>query len=169
MGGGNEGVIAELYSAFGRHDGRAMAALYAAGACFSDPVFTDLRGDEPGLMWRMLTERAEDLEIELLEHEADGERGSAHWLAHYTFTETGRRVDNDVRASFRFEGGKIAEHRDEFSFYGWTRQALGPVGLALGWTPIIQGTVRRKARAGLEDYIARERADAEPAPDDADG
>jgi hypothetical protein len=107
-------------------------------------------------MWRMLTGRAKDLEAKLLEHEAGDERGSAHWVADYTFS-TGRRVHNDVRAEFRFEGGLIAEHRDSFSFYAWARQALGPAGLALGWTPVLRVKVQRQARAGLDEFLAQPR------------
>src|SRR5947208_16155612 len=125
----NDELIQRFYAAFARHDGDEMAACYAPGARFSDPVFTDLRDEEPGAMWRMLTGRAEDLSVRLAEHEAGDERGSAHWLADYTFTSTGRKVHNDVRAAFRFAGGLIAEHRDAFSFHAWARQALGPVGL----------------------------------------
>ena len=105
-------------------------------------------------MWRMLTGRADDLKIELLEHEADGDRGSAHWVAHYTFTQTGRPVQNDVRAAFRFAQGLIAEHRDEFDFRRWSRQALGTPALLLGWTPILRASVRRRARAGLDEFMA---------------
>lgn len=130
-----------------------MAACYAADARFSDPVFSDLRDREPGAMWRMLTGRARDLKVRLLEHEADGDRGRAHWVADYTF-RTGRRVHNDVRAEFRFEDGLIVEHRDSFSFYAWARQALGPVGAALGWTPAVRVKVQREARAGLDEFIA---------------
>jgi ketosteroid isomerase-like protein len=147
-------LIKGFYEAFARHDGDAMAACYAPDAHFSDPVFTDLRGVEPGAMWRMLTGRAEDLEVRLAEHEAADGHGSAHWLADYTF-RTGRKVHNDVHSEFRFENGLIKEQRDSFSFYGWARQALGPVGLALGWTPIVQGKVRREARAGLDEFLAR--------------
>lgn len=67
-------------------------------------------------------------------------------------TETGRPVVNDIHASFRFEDGLIAEHRDEFNFHRWARQALGPVGLLLGWTPIVRGAVRRKAAARLDEF-----------------
>jgi hypothetical protein len=133
-----------------------MAACYAPGAHFSDPVFTDLRDDEPGEMWRMLTGRAEDLEVRLAEHDADGGRGSAHWLADYTF-RTGRKVHNDIRAEFRFEDGLIKEHRDSFSFYAWARQALGPAGLALGWTPLLRARVQKEARAGLDEFMAAKR------------
>jgi ketosteroid isomerase-like protein len=151
----NEELIERFYSAFARGDGDAMAACYAPGARFSDPVFTDLRGEEPGAMWRMLTGRAKDLEVRLAEHEADAERGSARWLADYTFS-TGRRVHNDIRAEFRFEDGLIAEHRDSFSFYAWARQALGPAGVALGWTPLLRGRVQREARAGLDEFLGNQ-------------
>jgi ketosteroid isomerase-like protein len=153
----NEELISRFYAAFARHDGAAMASCYAPGVHFSDPVFTDLRGEEAGAMWRMLTGRAKDLEVELSELEAGDERGSAHWLADYTFS-TGRRVHNDVRAEFRFEHGLIADHRDSFSFYAWSRQALGPAGLALGWTPILRGKVQRQARAGLDEFLAKHSA-----------
>jgi ketosteroid isomerase-like protein len=161
MAEGNAEVIRRFYAAFGEHDGDAMAACYAPDARFSDPVFPDLRGAEPGAMWRMLTGRAEDLTVDLVEHEAEGaDRGSARWLARYTFTQTGRRVTNDVRASFRFAGGLIAEHRDEFDFHRWARQALGTSGLLLGWTPLLRSAVRRRARASLDEFMA-----ADPAAD----
>src|SRR5919106_1595838 len=134
-------IIERFYTAFGECDGAAMSACYAPAAHFSDPVFPDLNGDEPGAMWRMLTSQATDLRIELLEHEADGDRGSARWRAHYTFSQTGRPVVNDVRASFRFADGLISDHRDEFDFYRWARQALGTAGLLLGWTPVVRNGV----------------------------
>jgi ketosteroid isomerase-like protein len=146
-------LIERFYDAFGRRDGTAMAACYAPNAHFSDPVFTDLRGPEVGAMWRMLTERGTDLRIELLEHDAQAERGTARWRAHYTFSQTGRPVVNDVRASFAFADGRIQDHRDVFDFHRWARQALGPAGLLLGWTPLLRSTVRRRARAGLDEYM----------------
>lgn len=152
----NEELIERFYAAFDRHDGDEMARCYAPGAHFSDPVFTDLRGEEPGAMWRMLTSRAEDLRVELHEHAADGGSGSAHWIARYTFAQTGRPVVNDIRAQFRFEDGLIKEHRDDFSFHAWAKQALGPPGLLLGWTPIIRSAVRKKARAGLDEFLSKE-------------
>jgi ketosteroid isomerase-like protein len=149
-----EDLIERFYAAFARHDGDAMAACYAPDARFSDPVFTNLRGAEPGAMWRMLTERAEDLEVELVARAAEGEKGSARWLARYTFTQTGRKVENDVRATFLFADGLIADHRDRFSFHRWSRQAFGPLGAALGWTPLLRAAVRRRSRAALDEFIA---------------
>jgi ketosteroid isomerase-like protein len=147
-------LIERFYTAFNALDGAAMAACYAPDIHFSDPVFQDLHGPEAGAMWVMLTGRAKDLKIELVAHEGHDERGSAHWLADYTFASTGRKVHNDVHAEFTFRDGLIHTHHDRFSFYGWARQALGPPGLLLGWTPIIQGKVRRQAREGLDAAMA---------------
>lgn len=152
MANPNEELIERFYDAFDRHDGDAMAACYAPDARFDDPVFVGLSGDEPGDMWRMLTARADDLRVELVEHAVDGDSGSARWVATYTFTQTGRPVVNDVRATFRFRDGLIAEHRDDFSFHRWSRQALGTAGLVAGWTPFLRAATRKRARAGLDEF-----------------
>ncbi|HEY8088439.1 MAG TPA: nuclear transport factor 2 family protein [Polyangiaceae bacterium] len=151
----NDALIERFYGALAKGDGEGAAACYGPDARFSDPVFQDLRGKEPGEMWRMLARRAKDMRIELREHSAEGDTGSAHWVARYTFSQTGRPVVNDIHATFRFAGGLIADHRDRFDLHRWARQALGPVGLLLGWTPIVQGSIRRKARAGLDAFMAR--------------
>lgn len=152
----NQELIERLYDAFNRGDGESMAACYAPGARFSDPVFTDLGEDEGPAMWRMLTGRANQLSVQLLEHDADDDRGTAHWTADYTF-RTGRRVHNDVHAEFRFRDGKIIEHRDSFDFATWARQALGPLGSLLGRTPFLHAKVRKQARADLEEFLAHDR------------
>ncbi|MGZ8621616.1 MAG: nuclear transport factor 2 family protein [Solirubrobacterales bacterium] len=148
----NANVIRELYDALDRHDGETMAKQYAPDARFEDPAFGELSGEEAGDMWRMLTSRATDLKVELPEHEANGDEGSAHWIATYTFS-TGRPVVNDIRAKFRFRDGKIVDHRDSFSFHTWARQALGPAGLVLGLPPM-NLVVRRKALGDLAKFRA---------------
>jgi ketosteroid isomerase-like protein len=147
----NTQLIRDLYEALDRHDGEAMAGLYDPDGRFSDPAFGELSGAEAGDMWRMLTGRAEDLGVELAEHSADGDTGTARWIARYTFARTGRPVVNDVRAVFAFRGGRIAEHHDSFPFWGWARQALGPPGLLLGLPPL-NLLVRRQARAELSKF-----------------
>ena len=149
----NRTTIERLYAAMQRRDGEGMAACYAEGATFTDPVFVGLRDGEPQDMWRMLVGRAADMTVELLERTATSGRGSAHWVAHYTFGQTVRPVVNDVRSSFRFDdAGLIADQRDDFDFWRWARQALGPAGLLAGWTPVLKHSVRDKARAGLNAF-----------------
>jgi ketosteroid isomerase-like protein len=150
----NAALIARFYEAFDRRDHVTMASCYAEDATFSDPVFRDLSGDEVRSMWRMFCERGEDLEISYRDVTADGDRGSAHWDADYTFTATGRTVHNSIDASFVFRDGLIAEHVDSFDFWSWTRQALGPVGVLLGWSPPVQGKVRTQARQNLDEFMA---------------
>jgi ketosteroid isomerase-like protein len=149
-------VVERFYAAFDRRDGEAMAAAYAPDGHFRDPVFGDLTGTEAGAMWRVLTRTARDLKVELAEHD---ER-SAHWIASYTFSATGRPVVNDVRATVRIEDGLIVDHVDSFSFWKWSRQALGTKGLLLGWTPFLRNKVGGTAKAGLDKFIAKERARA---------
>jgi hypothetical protein len=132
-----------------------MAACYAPDVHFSDAVFPDLHGDRAKGMWKMLCARAKDLTVEFRDVQASDTEGSAHWDATYTFATTGRKVINRIDAKFKFENGLIKEHRDTFGFYRWARQALGPVGLLLGWTPMIQSKVRRTAADGLEKFLAK--------------
>jgi ketosteroid isomerase-like protein len=149
----NIATIERLYAAMDRHDGEAMAACYAPGATFTDPVFVGLSDGEPQDMWRMLVGRAADMTVDLEEHSADEGRGTAHWVARYTFGQTGRPVVNDVRSSFRFDdSGLIVDQRDEFDFWRWARQALGPAGLLAGWTPVLKHSVRDRAKARLNAF-----------------
>jgi ketosteroid isomerase-like protein len=148
----NEDTLRRFYEAFSRRDAATMAACYAPDVQFSDPVFTDLRGPQAGLMWKMLCERGKDLKIEFRDVRADGATGSAHWEAWYTFSTTGRKVHNIIDASFEFRDGRIAKHTDRFDLYRWARQALGPAGVVLGWTPLLQNKVRAMAAKGLADY-----------------
>ena len=147
-------VITDLYAALGRRDHAAMAALYAPDARFSDPVFGDLQGAEVTAMWRMLCEGATELEVTLREVTALGERGAATWEARYPFSETGRRVHNIVEAHLTVFDGLIVRHDDHFDLWRWSRQALGPAGLLLGWSPVIRLAIRRRARRRLESFRA---------------
>jgi hypothetical protein len=151
----NNLTIIRFYEAFNAGDGDAMAAYYSPDARFSDPVFKDLHGAEVGGMWKMLTSAGSNLSVELVAHGAEGEGGGyAHWLADYDFSRTGRRVHNDVHAAFRFDAnGLITEHLDDFNLYAWAKQALGPVGVLLGWTPPLQSSLRSTARKTLAKYM----------------
>jgi ketosteroid isomerase-like protein len=150
----NRALIERFYAAFGECNGSAMTACYATGAHFRDPAFGDLEGEEIGAMWRMLTGRATDLKIELREHDADEDSGTAHWIARYTFS-TGRPVVNDIQASFRFADGLIVDHVDEFDFRSWAKHALGPSGHLVALLP----PLRSKARAKALDQLAAFRRD----------
>ena len=149
----NEKLIRDFYAAFAARDASGMAACYHPDIAFSDPVFTMLRGNEVAAMWAMLCARGKDLEIILGNVSADADGGRAHWEAKYTFSQTGRLVHNKIDAVFAFRDGKIIRHVDRFGFWQWSRQALGRIGLMLGWFGPVKAMVRKKAARSLQDYL----------------
>jgi len=152
-------LIHRLYQELSRRDHQAMAACYTADATFCDPVFPRLRGLEVAGMWRMLCQRATDLRIEFRDVATDGVRGSAHLEAWYTWSATGRPVHNVIEAGFRFRDGLIEAQVDRFDLYRWSRMALGVRGTLLGWTPMVQGAIRRQAGSALRRFLEREGGD----------
>lgn len=152
----NGELVAAFYSAFAAGDHQTMASCYADDATFGDPVFPRLDADEARAMWRMFCTSGNRLDVTWRDVEANGSSGSARWEAIYAFPKTGRRVHNKIDASFSFRDGLIVRHRDSFDFYRWSRMALGPVGAALGWSPIVKNQVRAQAAAQLRRFQAGE-------------
>ncbi len=149
----NLATIDRLYAAMNAGDGEAMAACYTDDAVFEDPAFGELRDGAGQDMWRMLCARAHDLRVDVREREATDDRGSARWVADYTFGGPGgRAVRNDVRAAYAFRDGLIADHRDTFDLHGWASQALGPVGKVLGYTPLLAPLIRRRTGGQLAAF-----------------
>jgi hypothetical protein len=155
--------VAAFYAAFRELDAASMKAAYAPEARFHDPVFRLAGRDEIGAMWAMLAEatarQGRDVwRLDFSDITADASHGRAHWEARYRFSSTGRMVHNIVEASFSFDAsGLIVTHRDRFDFWRWSRQALGPAGIALGWTPWLRHKVQRQAAANLKAYRERSR------------
>ncbi len=154
----NAELVTRFYAAFAQRNAAGMHACYHRDVHFSDPVFPDLRGDDVRAMWDMLCTRGKDLTLTCSDVNADDVRGSARWVARYTFSATGRHITNHIAAEFTFRDGLIVRHRDQFSLYGWARQALGLTGLLLGWSRMVQSRVRTQAAASLRAWRARETA-----------
>ena len=148
----NQQLIERFYTAFNAHDAATMCASYRDDATFADPVFPDLDAAGVRAMWTMLCGRAPDLTVQASNIVVDGDRGSAHWVARYTFSTTKRFVENRIDATFTFKDGLILKHVDAFDFWRWSRQALGPPGLLLGWSPLIKNKVRATAASGLRRF-----------------
>ena len=151
----NETTITQFYSAFQQLDAETMATCYADDVQFSDPVFTNLYGAEASDMWRMLASKAQNFSLTFGSIRANDQSGQAHWIATYTFSQTGRTVVNDIHASFIFKDGKIVRHQDHFNLWKWAHQALGLKGLLLGWTPFLQNAVRAQAAKGLKIFRSK--------------
>ncbi len=130
-----------------------MQNCYADNHVFNDPVFGILQGDEVKVMWKMLAKNAKNFSLEYNSIECDGEYGTCNWIAFYTFSKTGRRVVNNVKAHLRIENGKITEHTDEFDFYKWSRQALGLPGMLLGWSGYLKNKIKHDAKTRLYKFM----------------
>jgi hypothetical protein len=153
--------IAGFYGAFRELDAKSMRAAYAPEARFRDPVF-ELHGREQiGAMWGMLCDavKANGRDVWQLDVSgitADASRANARWEARYRFSATGRLVHNIIDASFTFDAnGLILAHRDQFDFWRWSRQALGPIGTVLGWSPFLATKVRTQARKNLDAQLRK--------------
>ena len=150
--GAMKSLLETYYACFARRDYRGMAACYHASIKFKDPIF-NLEGKRVAAMWHMLCEGGQDMRIETSRIKIENGKGSARWVASYTFSGTGRKVVNVIDSKFSFQDGKISDERDEFDFWQWSRQALGLTGWILGWMPRLLQTVQAKANGNLATFI----------------
>lgn len=146
-------LIEQFYTAFQNGDYRTMQSLYHDRATFCDPVFGTLHAQEVRAMWQMLVTSAREMRITFHHVEADRLQGTCIWEAWYRFSRTNRRVHNVIYASFAFDNGKIFRHADNFSFWKWSRQALGPTGWLLGGTASLQRKVSASAQQNLVRFM----------------
>ena len=155
----NKQIVEQFYTAFQQLDYKSMQACYSDDIVFSDPVFLLLRGAEAKSMWEMLCKNARDFslnfsDIELIDHEY----ATCSWTATYTFSRTGRRVVNNIKAFMRFRDGKIIEHSDGFRLSTWAAQALGWKGVLFGWTGFMKRGIQKNARKNLAYFMRSKNA-----------
>jgi ketosteroid isomerase-like protein len=153
----NEELINTFYTCFKNKDFRGMQACYADNAVFNDCVFQNLNAALVKAMWEMFCKNGKDLNIEFSNVTAENNKGGADWVARYTFSATGKKVVNRIKANFIFENGKFQRHYDSFDFHKWASQALGIPGFLLGWTPFVRNKVRKAAMKNLIAFMNKSR------------
>ena len=149
----NQQLIARFYTCFQNKDYKGMQACYADNARFNDEVFVNLNASQVKAMWEMLCVKGKDLKLDFKNIQTSETQGSAEWIAYYTFSGSGRKIVNHVKASFIFENGKIVKHTDAFNFYKWSRQALGITGSLLGWSGFLKKKVRQSTMKSLNNFM----------------
>lgn len=150
-------LIERFYAAFAVLDSDTMQGCYASNASFRDPVFELSSREQIGSMWRMLCaiirEQGRDAwRLEVGKVNCEGATCHVPWQPRYRFSATGRLVHNVVAAMFTCKDGLIVTHHDTFDFWHWSRQALGPTGAVLGWSPWLHNKVRAQAAANLAAF-----------------
>lgn len=152
----NEQVIEKFYTAFSKLDYKTMNDCYSEDIVFSDPVFLTLNGDYVRGMWEMLCKNAKDFSLSFSNIQLlDEEYATCNWTASYTFSATGNKVVNNIKAFMRLKDGKITEHSDGFRLSTWIGQALGWKGKLLGWTGFMKRAVQNKAKANLIRFMEK--------------
>ena len=160
----NADIISQFYTAFQKKDYETMNSCYSDGIVFSDPAFGMLEGDEVRAMWEMLCKNAKDFSLSFSNIQLlDDEYGTCNWVAQYTFSRTGRKVVNNIKAHMRLKDGKIIEHSDAFKLSKWAAQALGWKGAWLGWTGFMKRKIQNNARKNLIKFIEAKDAGSNPA------
>ncbi|RZK59167.1 MAG: nuclear transport factor 2 family protein [Pedobacter sp.] len=149
----NEQLIQSFYTSFKNKDYKGMQACYADNAVFNDAIFKNLNTQQVKAMWEMLISKGKDLRLEFSNISGDEHHVKAHWDAYYTFSATGKKVVNNIEATFEIENGKIIKHTDSFNFHTWSTQALGIKGLLLGWTPFLRKKVTAQAMKNLDSFM----------------
>ncbi len=152
----HEEIINKFYTAFNKLDHATMNSCYSDEIVFFDPVFGLLREHEVKSMWEMLCGSAKDFSLTYGNIiNLDEEYSTCDWVATYTFSKTGRKVVNKIRANMRFAEGKIIEHSDAFSLHKWSSQALGFSGWLLGWNRFFQNKIKNGAKRNLLKFMEK--------------
>jgi len=85
----------------------------------------------------------------------DEEYATCNWIATYTFSKTGRKVVNHIKAFMRLKDGKIIEHSDGFRLSTWIAQAFGWKGIMFGWMGWMKRKVQKTARRNLNSFMGK--------------
>ncbi len=150
----NQQVIERFYTAFQKLDYATMQSCYSDEILFNDPAFGLLQGADAKGMWEMLCKNAKNFSLTYSNIQfLDEEYATCNWIATYTFSKTGRKVVNNIKAHLRIVDGLIIEHTDQFDIWKWSRQALGLPGLLLGWSGYMKSKIRVNAHKSLEKFM----------------
>ncbi|MBU2928446.1 nuclear transport factor 2 family protein [Winogradskyella psychrotolerans] len=150
-----ENLIKTFYTALKNCDGATMASCYHNDVIFEDPAFGVLKGERAKAMWLMLcnSQNGSDFNVEFSNIKSAKDSGSAHWEAHYTFSQTGRKVHNKIDAKFEFKDGLIIKHTDEFDLHKWAKQALGIKGIFFGGMQFFKNKLQSQTNHLLDKFI----------------
>lgn len=152
----NADVITKFYTAFQQLDHQTMNSCYSDDIIFNDPVFGLLKGEEAKAMWEMLCKNAREFSLTFSNIQLiDEEYATCVWVATYTFSKTGRKVVNHIKAFMKIKDGKIIEHSDAFKLSTWAAQAFGVKGVLLGWTGFMKKKIQQNARKNLVTFIEK--------------
>jgi ketosteroid isomerase-like protein len=158
----DEKLIEQFFTAFNKLDAKAMNACYSENIVFYDPMFELLKGEEVRSMWEKLCANAKDFSVtyDSIKNLEDGYY-TCNWCASYTFSKTGRKVVNNIKAHFKIENGLIIEHSDAWSIQKWSEQAIGLMGKFFGWAGFFRKKLKNTARRNLMNFMEKKMTESD--------
>lgn len=152
----NTGLIQHFYQSFANGAIEDMVNCYDDSATFEDPAFGQLKGEDVRNMWRMLLESSKgQLKVTFDSIHENKENVFAKWKAEYVFSQTNRKVVNEIEAHFVVKNGKIIKHIDNFNLWKWSRQALGFKGFIIGYTSFFKKALHKKTHHLLRKFVQK--------------
>ncbi|MCU0382854.1 MAG: nuclear transport factor 2 family protein [Cyclobacteriaceae bacterium] len=145
-------LIEKFYTAFQQKDAASMLACYHPDVIFKDPVFGELNADDTKAMWRMLIQRGKDLKLTFTILQTTNSQATANWQATYTFSLTGRKIENHIHAAFILKDGLLYRHTDTFNVNKWLYMAFGFKGLLIAYMPPLKKKFKSGIKKTLQQY-----------------
>ncbi|MCU0433440.1 MAG: nuclear transport factor 2 family protein [Bacteroidia bacterium] len=149
-------TASRFYTAFASRNAAEMRNCYHKEVIFNDPVFSGLDYEKVCAMWEMLISRGKDMTLSFEILSSDEEKVIVKWIAIYSFSKTGRKVENHITATLQFRGGLIYRHTDDFDFARWSRMALGLPGILFGRFGFLKKKISATAMQQLEKYMKKQ-------------
>lgn len=145
-------IMISFYEAFEKGDFKTMNSFYHKDVIFNDEIFQDLDYEHVTMMWKMLLDGNENMNIifNAVEEENDF---MINWVAEYLFGPRKRKVHNDCFSQMEIEDDKIIRHTDSFHFTVWAKQALGFPAYLFGDAKWFRRKVTKSAMEKLTNFI----------------
>ncbi|KAG8746341.1 hypothetical protein FRC10_005330 [Ceratobasidium sp. 414] len=166
-------VATRWFAAYSSGDYEGMKALAAPDYVFEDPAFGRLEGNRALAMYKMFLSGRDRSKAVWNVHEVKPSTDSQKVLgspppkspltkspqaivrfeAVYKFN--GRPVTNQITSNILVVDGRVKEQIDKFDVPTWAGQALGIFGWLFGNFSFFQNSVKQKANARLDMFIAK--------------
>ncbi|KAH8923203.1 hypothetical protein BT69DRAFT_1262631 [Atractiella rhizophila] len=156
-------TIEKYQSSHASLDWEGMSSCLSPTYTFSDPAFPDLDERMSKGMWCMFLENRETNKM-VVKCGPATKTGENTWEYDYSvdYVLNSRPILNHMHATLTLSPSTnlITKQVDHFDFYAWARQALGVSGYLLGWTEMVKGQVRTRAKGRLEGFLKKKEARA---------
>ena len=177
-GEANRAMLQRFFECFAKRDAMGMRACLHPDVEFQDIGF-DLRGDEVGAMWSMITtpkhpdQVQHPIQVQLHSSTVTGSTGEAHWSCQYLLIpDKGGAplpIENTTTSKFEFVDGLIRRQHDDCDFWKWFRQVKKEfwIGDIMSWIDQLEDwlekatgldvppDIEQKARHGVRQTARR--------------